>query len=170
MTGRLRLSRLEAKKKRVFFSDQYSDKVLATLPEEMRAQCERDLYDLQETIEQGHTVSRRFYRRGLEANDPPDELLDQHGIMHLHLAGQDSDILLFLVQFEEDVFFLQVDDHRHFQSWPKGKLLKQLHDLKIKEFEKQAELRQRERRTEAEGKLADAVKRLLGNRRKTDEG
>ncbi|SES16326.1 hypothetical protein [Rhizobium sp. NFR03] len=79
--------------------------------------------------------------------------------MHLHLGSQSSNELLFLLQFDDHVTFLEINDHRHFQTDPPGTLLVRLHQAKVAAFhaelaEQQEEIADRLRHEAAEKRAA----------------
>lgn len=76
-------------------------------------------------IADGSPIPPRYYRRNLDKT--PDTLLQRTGIMHLHLAGQGSDELVYVVQFEDFVLILETNTHAHFQGEPPGRALSSLH-------------------------------------------
>ncbi|MBO9706797.1 MAG: hypothetical protein J7521_01180 [Caulobacter sp.] len=49
-------------------------------------------------------------------------------MIHLHLGGQNSDVLLFLVQYPDRVVLLEINTHQHFATEPKGSLLRAVHE------------------------------------------
>ena len=59
------------------------------------------------------------YRAGIDADR--DGLLEEKGIMHLHLGGKNSDVLVFLVQYADQVVLLETNTHVHFQTQPAGR-------------------------------------------------
>jgi len=153
MYERLRLPRIEARPKRVHRSTLYTDRVdLKNHPD-----LAQELLAIIRAIEKGHILPDRFYRRDLDTTT--DALLDQHGIMHLHLGTPDTPELVFLVQYADGVVLLEIDDHRHFSTLPPGKLLRQLHELKLIQWEKD---RAAERQRQAESVKAHVRERLLG--------
>jgi len=50
-----------------------------------------------------------------------DGLLEARGTMHLHLGGKNSDIVLFLIQYADQVVLLETNSHVHFRTQPAGK-------------------------------------------------
>ena len=59
------------------------------------------------------------YRAGVDRD--PDALLENQGIMHLHLGGRDSDVLVFLILYSDRVVLLASNTHVHFRTRPPGK-------------------------------------------------
>lgn len=113
---RLRLARIEKKPKSVFvkhWADFAGVKACADL--------QKELLDIIESIEAGAGAPETCYRAGIDRT--PDGLLEQHGIMHLHLGGKESDILVFLIQYADRVVLLETNSHIHFRTQPAGKNL-----------------------------------------------
>ncbi len=48
-------------------------------------------------------------------------MLADQGIMHLHLGGRGSDVLVFLIQYADRVVLLETNTHVHFRTQPAGK-------------------------------------------------
>lgn len=84
-----------------------------------------DLATLIYLLGQGSPIPDRFYRNFV--GDGNDRLLDEQGIKHLHLEGATSDILLFLVEYDEKVLLLEINDHNAFAEQPVGSTLHRLH-------------------------------------------
>ena len=102
----LRLATIERLPKAVTLGPQFKSASLTAADSEQ-------LLDLIEAIESGSTLSPRLYRR--RRNDTPDRLLADEAIMHLHLGGQDSDTLVYLMQFEHEVVLLAIAGHVYLQ-------------------------------------------------------
>jgi len=85
-----------------------------------------DLNDIITQVSIGEDLSERFYRAGID--DDPDALLEQEGVIHLHLGGKNSDVLLFLVQYPDRVVLLEINTHKHFKTDPIGTLLRSLYE------------------------------------------
>jgi hypothetical protein len=111
---RLRLSRIETKPKRVFLAGWVDHAGIARQPA-LRA----ELDEIIDSIEQGRGMPEQYYRAGIDRDE--DELLNERGIMHLHLGGRDSDTLVFLVQYGDRVVLLESNSHVHFRTTPKGR-------------------------------------------------
>jgi len=62
-----------------------------------------------------------YYRKGIGLNR--DDLLMNHGVMHLHLGGSSSDALLYLLQYESYVVLLRIDNHSYVDERPVGNSL-----------------------------------------------
>lgn len=130
---RLRCERFERKPKEVIIAPNYRD---YTRSVKGNQQLESDLIEIADAIEKGARLDRRFYRAGLENDGDP--LLVQEGIKHLHLDHMGSDVLLFAVEYDDRVVFLEVNSHKHFKSEPKGSVLLSLHQLCLKNEDKAA--------------------------------
>jgi hypothetical protein len=78
-----------------------------------------ELDEIIESIERGDGVPEAFYRFGIDQDEDP--LLANRGIMHLHLGGKYSDILVFLIQYPDRVVLLETNTHVHFRTQPAGK-------------------------------------------------
>ncbi len=83
-------------------------------------------------IENGFALPSGSYRANISTTR--DELLETHGIMHLHLGSADTRELLYLVQFPKRVVFLEVTDHIHFTTDPIGHLLLNHHEKAVAEL------------------------------------
>lgn len=136
---------IEPKPKQVHFLAGFRDTIgLRT----RRPDLQDALFELIEHIHKGRPVPERFYRRNRSST--PDVLLENDGIMHLHLGDPSTPELVYLVQYDSHVVILEVTDHAHFRTTPPGKILKTLHSSKLSawEGEREAEeetLRQRVR-------------------------
>lgn len=130
---RLRCERFERKPKEVIRATTYRDYTRRVGKE---AKLFDDLDEIEDCIEQGRRLPRRFYRSGLEVDDDP--LLADEGIKHLHLEHMGSDALLFAVEYEDRVVFLEVNTHKHFRSEPKGSVLLSLHHQCLKNEDRAA--------------------------------
>lgn len=80
-----------------------------------------DFVDFTFCIRIGNPVPRRYYRAGLETN--PDYMLERVGVKHIHLGGQNSDVLLFAVEFPDEVAVLEINGHQRFDRNRVGELL-----------------------------------------------
>ena len=85
--------------------------------------------DILMAIQDGTPLPSWAYRRDIDTT--PDQLLEMHGIMHLHLGSQSSNELLFLLQFDDHVTLLEISTHKHFETDPPGILLIKLHEAKV---------------------------------------
>ena len=104
---RLRLPRIEQKPKKVF-AERWAD--FAGI--KARPTLVNELVQIIRRIERGDGVPEEHYRDGL---------LEDKGIMHLHLGGKDSDVLVFLIQYAGEVVLLETNSHVHFRIQPAGK-------------------------------------------------
>jgi hypothetical protein len=111
---RQRLRRIEAKPKPVHVVQFQDFARIGRLPD-LRA----ELDEIIESIECGDGVADRYYRAGIDLDE--DTLLAEQGIMHLHLGGKDSDVLVFLIQYTERVVLLETNTHVHFRTQPAGR-------------------------------------------------
>lgn len=111
---RLRLPRIEKKPKSVH-AEQWSD--FAGVRDDPALFDE--FYQLIQCIERGDGAPERYYRAGIDRDR--DGLLDEQGIMHLHLGGRNSDVLVFLIQYADRVVLLESNTHVHFRTQPAGK-------------------------------------------------
>ena len=123
---------------------------------------EDELNEIIEQISSGKGISEEFYRAGIDVDD--DELLEKEGIMHLHLGGKNSDVLLFLVQYPDRVVLLEINTHKHFRTEPVGSILKSLHDHYLARAAAEARVKAQELAEQAdatrEGRLAAAKAKL----------
>jgi hypothetical protein len=111
---RLRLPRIEKKPKLVYLLE-FQD--FASVSQ--RPDLQDELDEIIESIERGGGVPEAYYRAGIDRDK--DGLLDDKGIMHLHLGGKNSPILVFLVQYSDQVVLLETNTHLHFRTKPAGK-------------------------------------------------
>jgi hypothetical protein len=105
---------------------------------EKGSQAEIDLLAIIYAIGAGNLVPERCYRHGVDRNHPRDELLEDRGIKHLHLGGADSDIVLYLVEYEEFVLLLEIGTHRDLETEPPGSILASLHHNCLRRADAQA--------------------------------
>lgn len=84
-----------------------------------------DLATIIHLLGEGSPIPERFYRNFV--GDGKDQLLIDLGIKHLHLGGSTSDILLFLVEYEDKVLLLEINNHKAFSEEPVGTTLHRLH-------------------------------------------
>jgi len=111
---RQRLRRIETKPKPVYIVGFKDFGGIGKIPE-----LREELDDIIESIERGDGVPEAHYRAGVDRDE--DRLLADRGIMHLHLGGKDSDILVFLIQYADRVVLLETNTHVHFRTQPAGK-------------------------------------------------
>lgn len=117
--SRLRDDKIQHAPKRVIMADLFKDRIGA-LGDEKVAERYNTLTDC---ISHGRHIPLHFYRRSTRV----DDLLVQEGIKHLHLDGGGGDILLFLVEYEDAVVFLEINSHDHLKDDPPGTVLRSLH-------------------------------------------
>ena len=127
----------------VRFADQFRDHSRSLV---LGNVYDNDLRVLIDHINAGSLVPERFYRSGIDRDD--DELLAATGIKHLHLGGRGSDVLIFLVEYDDVVTLLEINDHKHFRTDPPGSLLRALYDAALT-AEDAASLVRRQQRTVA---------------------
>lgn len=121
----LRGPRFEMRPKEVVILDPFKDHTGLARTEPYSG----DYLEFVKRIENGLELGPGFYRGGIE--DSPDELLELHGIKHIHLGGQNSDVLLFVAEYRDVVVLLEINDHKHFATDPIGSLLLSLHRRKM---------------------------------------
>lgn len=121
-----------------------------------------DFIELVRRIENGLELGHGFYRKRI--GDTPDELLEVHGIKHLHLGGQNSNVLVFAAEYEDVVILLEINDHKHFATDPIGSLLVTLHRRKMEQQAEEAARPAAERRAQEE-RVADRRKRFAEMRK-----
>ena len=64
-----------------------------------------EFHALVRSIRGGEGVPEAHYRAWIDRDR--DALLENHGIMHLHLGGKSSDVLIFLIQYSGLVVLLE---------------------------------------------------------------
>ena len=127
MPPRLRLAWIEQKPKRVHFVRGHARSVRLT-PEQ-----EACLLEIRARIESGQRLPPFCYR--VNRDSSADDLLEREGIMHVHLSADDRGEILFLVQYERNVVFLEVASHAAFRDDPPGSYLARLHQHALAELE-----------------------------------
>jgi hypothetical protein len=90
------------------FADDWQDMPLTRRQED-------DFIAIRRAITSGQPLDR-FYR----ASKTPDRLLRDNQVMHLHLGGSGSDVLVYLVQYPRHVLFVCIASHKYLQSHPPG--------------------------------------------------
>jgi hypothetical protein len=118
---RLRCERFETKPKRVIQAANFHDWINA-LNDPLIAARYNEFADC---VAQGRIVPPNFYRRGIDRT--PDDLLAQEGIKHIHLDEGGGDALMFVVEYDDAVVFLEINSHTHFSTQPPGSVLLSLH-------------------------------------------
>lgn len=114
MPIRQKLSRLEAKPKKVLLSPTFRDPKGIAMKGDFAARI--DL--IRKCIVNGTPLPSGYYSKG--AGLRPDTMLANFGIMHLHLGRWNTEELLWLVQYPEHVVFLELSDHKAFDQQPIG--------------------------------------------------
>ena len=158
---RLRLARIEKRPKPVYQA-QWADFAKVRL----NAALSNELLDIIESIERGDGVPEDRHRAGIDRDK--DGLLEEQGIMHLHLGGRNSDVLVFLIQYADRVVLLESNTHMHFRTQPPGRNILALtqswlnnleRDMQQAAAEAQAAASKQER-TEAEERRAQIAKSI----------
>ena len=114
MPIRQKLSRLEAKPKKVLLSPTFRDSAGIALDDTFAGNI--DL--IRKCVANGTPLPSGYYSKGAGARS--DRMLTNFGIMHLHLGRWNTDELLWLVQYPEHVVLLELSDHRPFDQRPVG--------------------------------------------------
>ncbi len=91
-------------------------------------------------IERGEPLERWRYRRSTETAKQ-DYALKNYGFMHLHLTEKHGNQLLWLVQYDDAVVFLEVTDHATFSAWPPGSTIDSFHRKILADLERAADER-----------------------------
>lgn len=125
---RLRLPRVEKTPKRVH-AERWQD--FAGIKKNQSLVDELD--GIIEGIGRGDGAPEAHYRAGMDRDR--DGLLEERGIMHLHLGGKDSDTLVFLIQYADQVVLLESNTHMHFRTQPPGKNILALSQSWLAELE-----------------------------------
>lgn len=157
---RLRCERFEAKSKRVIFAPNMTDWIGALADPELAARFNQFI----DCIKDGHIVPPNFYRRGIERT--PDDLLEEEGIKHVHLDEGGGDVILFVVEYDDSVVFLEINTHRHFETEPVGSVLLSLHANCLRQQDAEAGERREERIAERQQIFREG---LFGRRRSSDD-
>jgi hypothetical protein len=110
----LRLPRIEKKPKPVF-QERWGDFAGALKSPTLA----REFFTLVRGIENGRGVLEHNYRAGIDR--VRDALLENQGIMHLHLGGRNSELLIFLIEYNHQVLLLESNTHTHFRTRPPGR-------------------------------------------------
>jgi len=120
----LKLHSIEAKPKNVHKAETYKDSIgLASKRPDLKCHLLKIIH----CIENGYAIPEIYYRANRQTTH--DELLEDLGVMHLHLENPSSRELLYLVQFSDDVVFLEISDHVHVDTKPRGEILSRNHEL-----------------------------------------
>ena len=126
--GRIRDERFcQGRRRAVDYSKFYADGtgLVATDPT-----VQGSLVEITRCLKEGNLIPEKYYRNGIDRDT--DHLLQNHGIKHLHLhPDTDVDCLLYLIEYQDSVLYLEVDEHgRHFNK-PAGSVLSLLHQSEI---------------------------------------
>ena len=114
---------MEVKAKPFKLHVDFDDRIGALADARLRGQFD----DLADFIENGVSVPDEFYRQEVDENT--DRLLRAIGVKHLHLNGRTSDIIVYLVEFADQVVALLIANHAFLEDEPRGNLLKTLFGL-----------------------------------------
>lgn len=87
--------------------------------DKLESRFSTDLKTLRRCVLEGRPLPPGFYRQGKGQDE--DRALKEYGVMHLHLGGQKSDVLVFLMQFPDDVVALEINNHGPFSDHPPGR-------------------------------------------------
>jgi hypothetical protein len=71
----------------------------------------RDFREICKKLSNGEELLPRHYRARIDDPTSPDPLLESHGIKHLHLVRQNSDDILYCIEYPRLVLMLQVSGH-----------------------------------------------------------
>lgn len=156
---RQRLSRIERKPKPVYLAG-FND--FASVGKSQALRDELD--EIIESIERGDGVADAHYRAGIDRDG--DGLLEERGVMHLHLGGKSSDTLVFLVQYADRVVLLETNTHVHFRTQPAGKNIVALTQAWFQTLEREmrdAGAQALSAKTEGDRKAAAEVERVRGD-------
>jgi len=94
-----------------------------------------ELDEIIEAIERGDGVPEAHDRAGIDLD--ADALLAEKGIMHLHLGGKDSDVLVLLIQYPDRVVLLETNTRVHFRTQPAGKNILALTQAWLRNLERE---------------------------------
>ena len=130
MLKRLRLETIEPRPKTVHISDSWADP-RGLLADDLIA---RKIAHIRICIQNGTPLPTGYYRKGVGLNT--DTLLQDEGIMHLHLGASNTPELLYLIQYADHVVLLELSDHDHFATRPIGARLRNKHAVAIARKEK----------------------------------
>lgn len=131
MPIRQKLSRLEAKPKKVLLSPTFRDPSGIARNDDFAKAVDH----IRLCIANGTPLPSGYYSKG--AGLRSDTMLVTFGIMHLHLGRWNTDELLWLVQYPEHVVFLELSDHKPFADRPVGERLHRFHAQGIVAREKE---------------------------------
>ena len=83
----------------------------------------QDFQDICRRLGEGRSLLPRHYRARIDDPTSPDRLLEEYGIKHLHLGRQNSDDILYCIEFKHLVVMLQVSGHANLDIDPPGERL-----------------------------------------------
>lgn len=129
MPQRLVLPRLEVKPKRVVVASTFR-----IIPSDLSQDDIRDaIKAIKARVVQGLELHPWCYRKGVD--ETSDGVLSRSGIMHLHLGNPPGEQLLWVIQYEGAVVFLEVSGHRTFYDRPPGAALAKFHETFLNNWE-----------------------------------
>lgn len=148
----LRLDYLEAKPKRVHDIASWTE----TVGLRNRPDLQTALTQIRSHIVRGMSLAPRFYSKYRDRR--LDALLAQEGIMHLHLGDQNTRELLFVMQFDTHVVFLEVSDHAPIREHPPGSTLKARHGRTVERWRAETEATARAKQDDIRRRLSRSKK------------
>jgi hypothetical protein len=95
-----------------------------------------DFTEVVTRVSTGRHLPDQLYRAYI--NSTTDFLLQLTGVKHLHLGGQNSNVLLFAVEFPMEVALLEVNGHQRFDRNRVGELLMANHAISLNRVERAA--------------------------------
>ena len=125
MSTRQKYEEIERKAKTVHYSASWSD-TFGLMKDPVNAKAVTAAI---RAIQGGAPLLTGYYSKGIGTDK--DTLLETQGIMHLHLGRPNTNELLYLVQYPNDVVLLELSDHTHFRTRPIGKQLKAKHHVAL---------------------------------------
>ncbi len=72
-----------------------------------------DINTIRKCVEAGLDIPSRFYR---PQSGSYDQVLNDYGVLHLHLGSDTSDTILFLKQYATKVLILETNSHQRFRN------------------------------------------------------
>lgn len=128
---RLRQSRIELVPKRVRFVPGMDRAGVQHDPDLVR-----ELTAIVNSIQNGRGIPEANYRAGIDTDR--DRLLDDHGVIHIHLKGKNSDHLVYLVQYDDMVVVLRTGTHAELIRVPPSSLLRDILKGVLKPYDLEA--------------------------------
>lgn len=95
-----------------------------------------ELIDIIESIERGDGVPEAYYRKDIDTDR--DRFLDRYGVIHLHLEHKGSDLLVYLVQYDDRVVLVALGGHDDLSINPPGRVLKALQAGALNRYDRPA--------------------------------